>query len=184
MAPPKVIMETDRLRLRTWSHADADVFDETCNTTKVMRWLGAVQKPRELNDDVQYFIDSYVEDGHTFWVVERRSDDTFLGFCGFVTVPDEDSTVEGELEIGWRIRADMWRKGYAEEAARASIAWAEVNTGAPRIVSRTAERNQASRALMAKLGMRHEPSLDCYPEEEDGLLVVYTRQLGCPGRAS
>jgi RimJ/RimL family protein N-acetyltransferase len=160
-----VILETDRLRLRTWAPSDAEAFDQTCNTAAVTRWLGDVQTRDELNDDVGYFIDCQRNYGHTFWVVERRDDEAFLGFCGFVIIPDKDSTVKGELEIGWRIRPDEWRKGYAEEAARACIEWAAHKFSVARFVSRTAQSNFPSQRLMRKLGMRHSHSLDYDPED-------------------
>lgn len=138
-----------------------------------MRWLGDVQPRAELNDDVGYFRECQAELGHTFWVMERRADGAFLGFCGFVIVPDEDSTVKGELEIGWRVREDEWRNGYAEEAARGCLDWAFSNLSPSRIVSRTAESNIPSQRLMEKLGMRRSPELDYDPEDGSERLMVY-----------
>ncbi len=131
-----MVLETDRLVLRYWQPGDAELLDRHCNTPAVTRWLGDVQSQAELNEDVEYFSDCQAEFGHTFWVMERRADGAFLGFCGFVIVPDEDSTVQGELEIGWRLREDEWRNGYAEEAAKACLAWAFTNLSPNRIVSR------------------------------------------------
>ena len=167
------ILETPRLRLRTWAEGDAEQLDRACNTLAVMRWLGGVQSHDQLIEDVEYFQESQEEDGHTFWVMESKEAARFLGFCGFVLVPDEDSTVEGELEIGWRLRADEWRKGYAEEAARASLAYAFEKLEAKRVVSRTAAGNQASQGLMKKLGMRRCPELDYDPEDGSDRLLVY-----------
>lgn len=181
-ASATVVLETDQLRLRTWSCDDAAEFDRSCNTQSVMRWLGGVQTRSAVNDDVRYFIECQEGDGYTFWVLERRSDDAFLGFCGFVDIPDEDSTVYGELEIGWRIRADMWRNGFAEEAARACLNWASRHVPKRRIVSRTAETNLPSRKLMEKLGLRHCAKLDYDPEDGGERLVVYTLRSAIKAR--
>ena len=35
-----------------------------------------------------------------------------------------DSILEGKLEVGWRIRADKWRRGYGFEATAPVMAWA------------------------------------------------------------
>lgn len=169
-----VMIETRHLLLRCWQPGDAELFNRHCNTKAVMRWLGGVQSRRELLDDVQYFTDCQHDYGHTFWVMERRSDGAFLGFCGFVIVEDGDSTVEGELEIGWRLRADEWRNGYSEEAARACLNWAFSNLKPRRVVSRTAQSNVPSRRLMDKLGMRHCELLDYDPKDGSERLVVYT----------
>lgn len=169
-----VVIETERLLLRCWQPGDAELFNRHCNTKAVMRWLGGVQSRRELLDDVEYFAHCQQRFGHTFWVMERRSDGAFLGFCGFVIVEDGDSSVEGELEIGWRIRADEWRNGYSEEAARACLDWAFSIVKPQRIVSRTAQSNVPSRRLMEKLGMRHCPELDYDPKDGSDRLIVYT----------
>ncbi|MCA1649325.1 MAG: GNAT family N-acetyltransferase [Acidobacteria bacterium] len=168
------VIQTERLTLRHWRRGDAASLNRACNTPQVMRWLGGVQSRAEVREDVSYFQACQKEDGHTFWVMERRSDQEFLGFCGFVLTPDQDCPVRGELEIGWRVRADEWRNGYAEEAARACVAWSAKHRPAARVVSRTAQSNWPSRRLMEKLGMRRQTSLDYDPDDGSERLLVYT----------
>lgn len=147
LIPPerRVVLRMKRLHLRTWADGDAEEFNRHCNTEAVMRWLGGVQSYDELLEDVEYFTDCQEEEGNTFWVLERKADGAFLGFCGLVRVPDEDSTVEGELEIGWRLRQHAWGKGLAREAATATLEYAFRKFPGERIISRTAEAtNQVS----------------------------------------
>lgn len=148
------VLTTRRLRLRNWRREDAAAYSASCNVEAVMRHLGGVQSHRDLMEDISYFRESARDDGFTFWVVERRRDNQFLGFCGLVTIPDEDCPVYGELEIGWRIRSDCWRRGYAEEAARAAIMWVKTRMPRRRIVARIAPDNVSSATLMRKLGGR------------------------------
>ncbi len=82
--------------------------------------------------------------------------------------------MQGELEIGWRLREDEWRNGYAEEAAKACLAWAFTNLSPNRIVSRAAQSNVPSRNLMKKLEMRHRAELDYDPDDGSERLVVHT----------
>lgn len=168
-----VVLETEHLLLREWTPADADDFDRHCNTEAVMFWLDGVQTKDKLREDVEYFISSQQERGYTFWVVERKSDGAFLGFCGLLDVWEEGLAISGELEIGWRLREDVHRMGYGFEAARASLQYAFGELDAVRVVSRVSAGNTASRGLMAKLGMRHEPSFDYTPDGEDEPLMVY-----------
>ena len=42
-----------------------------------------------------------------------------------------------ELEIGWRLRHDAWGRGYAREAAQASLDWGWAHTAHPRIAAWT-----------------------------------------------
>jgi hypothetical protein len=50
-----------------------------------------------------------------------QADGALLGFCGLKIADDPGSPVEGEYEIGWRLREDAWGQGYAKEAATASL---------------------------------------------------------------
>ena len=166
-------IETERLRLRSWRRRDVEPYDRACNTPAVMRWLGGVQTLRELRSDVAYFINIEAAEGYTFWVVERKSDKAFLGFCGLMRITEADCPAHGELEIGWRIREDAWRRGYAFEAALAVLDYAFVQPGIKMVVSRAAVGNEPSRALMRKLKMRNDPTFDYLPENEENALVTY-----------
>lgn len=96
--------------------------------------------------------------GHTYWPVERREDGRVIGFCGLDR--GYEGPIVGELEIGWRIASDCWRRGYAIEAAQACLKWAEANFPGERVVAITARINQASRSLMERLGMQHRLDMD------------------------
>jgi RimJ/RimL family protein N-acetyltransferase len=167
-----VAITTERLKLRGWRHSDIEPFDTHCNTRAVMNHLGGVQSREALLEDIIYLMECE-RDGCTLWVAEKRVDGTFLGFCGLVDVIDENSPVEGELEIGWRIRQDEWRRGYAEEGANAALTYAFEVLKVEQVVARAAVANEASRALMSKLGLQHQPQLDHTPRETGRPLVIH-----------
>jgi RimJ/RimL family protein N-acetyltransferase len=173
---PAVIAETDRLILRNWSVEDAEAFFRHLNTEPVMRHLGGV-KTREQYDTVliERFIPWQETRGYTFWVVERRSDGEFLGFCGLKLADGTNSSVEGEIEIGWRFREDAWGQGYAREAAIASLDYAFGALGVTRVVAVTVASNEGSWGLMRRLGMRRREDLDYvdpdWPETMNPVIV-------------
>lgn len=166
-------IETERLQLRSWRERDVDVYEQACNTPAVMRWLGDIQSRAEVEQDIEYFNNEEARRGHTYWAIERKADGAFLGFCGLVRIPDEDCPFRGEVEIGWRIREDEWRNGYAFEAARATRDYAFDRQLSEKIVSRTAGGNVASQGIMLKLGMRHDPGLEYWPDGEVEALRTY-----------
>ena len=154
------MIETGRLRLREWRRGDDARLHEHCNTPAVMRWLGGV-KTREFMYGVAARLAGWqAERGHTFWVVERKEDEAFLGFCGLKVADGTDSRVLGEIEIGWRFREDSWGQGYAKEAAIVSLDHAFDVLGADRVVALTVAGNEASWGLMKRLGMRRREDLD------------------------
>src|ERR1700731_1026975 len=109
------MIQTERLLLRPWRQEDVAEFVRVTNTPAVMEYLGGVQEPESLQAGYVRGRASQEKNGFCFWVVERRSDGALLGFCGLKI--GNISPVEGEFEIGWRLREDAWGQGYAREAA-------------------------------------------------------------------
>ena len=157
----EVAAETDRLRLRTWDDEDELRFYEVMNRPAVMRWLGGLQTREEWHAGFERLLGYDRDFGFTFWIVERKADGAVLGFCGLkrANAPGADA-IAGELEIGWRLREDAWRQGYAKEAAIASLDLAFGRFEAPRVVAVTALGNRTSQGLMVRLGMERCPELD------------------------
>ncbi len=152
------MIETSRLRLRPWTQADVREFVRVTNTHAVMEFLGGVQKPESFDGALLRVEASQAQNGFCFWIVERLNDRELLGFCGLKIA--NVGPIIGEIEIGWRLRADAWGQGYAREAATASLDWAWRNLSCTRVVAITAKGNERSRGLMERLGMQRMPELD------------------------
>ncbi len=159
--------ETDRLILRDWRTEDWPLFWELTNTPAVMRWLGGVAS-EETRQSAKSRVEGYRERfGHTFWVMERKADGghlsgEMLGFCGLKRASVEGSPVFGMMEVGWRMREDAWGKGYAKEAAIASLELGFSRYGADQIIALTLDDNAASWGLLRRLGMSRREDLDYF----------------------
>jgi len=151
---------TRRLRLRPWRQADKAPFAAATNTPAVMRHLGGVLEPAAMDAVVDGQMTLQAEQGMCFWAVETRADERLIGMCGLRYAGLRGTALVDELEIGWRLAEAEWGKGYAREAAAASIAWGWENTPRDRIASWTIPANTASWGLMIRLGMTHRPDLD------------------------
>jgi RimJ/RimL family protein N-acetyltransferase len=169
------MIDTDRLCLRNWRREDAEPFERHTNTPAVMQWLGGVKPPEFIHRVVRdRFMPWQDERGFTFWVVERKGDGELLGFCGIKIADDPGSPVEGEYEIGWRLREDAWGQGYAKEAASASLDHLFTRTGAERVVALTVIGNEPSWGLMERLGMTRRPDLDYSGASwAEGMVIAY-----------
>ncbi len=158
-------LETERLVLRNWRPRDIVRFAEVTNTPEVMRWLGGVMDVERLaffESRILGFHESY---GHTFWIVERKVDGgdlsgEMLGFCGLKTIDAPGASFLGAVEIGWRLRSDSHGKGYAKEAATASLDAGFDRFRADEIFAITVIENAPSWGLMCRLGMRRREELD------------------------
>ena len=177
----EIVAETERLRLRTWDSEDLDEFIRHTNTEAVMRWLGGVRS-RDWHEAAFGRIGLYQREyGHTFWIVERKSDEALLGFCGLKRVNSEGAAYPGDFEIGWRLREDAWGQGYAKEAAIESLDLAFGRFGAPHVVALTVNQNEASQGLMKRLGMTRRPDLDFASSDvpaELNPVIVYRIEAG------
>ena len=154
------MVTTPRLRLRTWDASDVLPFMAHLNTVSVMQWLGGVQSEDGFRTSVARWQQCQDDHGHSFWIVERLSDDEMLGFCGLKRVNAEGATMIGDFEIGWRLREDAWGHGYAREAAEATLDAAFHRFDAPHVVAMTVRENAASWGLMQRLGMVRARELD------------------------
>jgi RimJ/RimL family protein N-acetyltransferase len=162
------VIQTDRLILREWRDEDGDSFVAVTNTPEVMEYLGGVEDPAKLKSAVARQQAIQAEHGYCFWVVERRSDRTLMGFCGLKPGPP-GTPLFGEVEIGWRLGAAFWGHGYAREAAQASLDWAWANLSVATVAAMTVEGNVRSWGLMERIGMVRVSDGDFdHPDLPDG----------------
>ena len=152
--------ETERLILRDWREEDWPAFFHHTNTPAVMKYLGGVLDGEAVAAQRSRVETCSQRHGHCFWAVERKADGEILGFCGLKLADAPGSTVEGQFEVGWRLREDAWGHGYAKEAAIAALQAGFERFGAEEIVALTVIENEASWGLMKRLGMRRRPDLD------------------------
>lgn len=147
--------ETKRLCLRQWQDSDYAPFAHMNADPRVMEYFPAClgqEASDELADRCRKLI---AERGWGIWAVELKQTHTFIGFVG-LHIPTHDFPFNPCVEIGWRLAADYWGKGYATEAARTALQLGFDTLGLEEIVSFTSLLNQRSQALMERLGMRRE----------------------------
>ncbi|MBN6058542.1 GNAT family N-acetyltransferase [Nonomuraea sp. RK-328] len=143
-----IFLTTDRLVLRRFTDADADLLFELHNDPEVMRYLnGGEPTPREVI--VQETLPAFIRSG--FFAAVERDTGEFVGW--FHLRPERDGD-PAEPELGYRLRKASWRKGYATEGSLALIDKAFGELGARRVSARTMTVNRGSRAVMEKCGLR------------------------------
>jgi RimJ/RimL family protein N-acetyltransferase len=148
-----MMLDGPRLRLRPWREEDADTFAAMNADPAVMRHFAAPLTREQSDHFLRVLMAHEAEHGFCFWAVERRDTPGTIGLCGLMRVPWE-ARFTPAVEIGWRIAAARWRQGYAEEAARLSLAAGFGPLGLEEIVSFTVPANEPSWRLMQKLGLR------------------------------
>jgi RimJ/RimL family protein N-acetyltransferase len=155
------VFETERLVVRPWTHADADVdrvFD-TYSRWEVARWLGSVPTALESREKADAVVDRFAAradpDGrYGVWAIEVRATGTVAGTILLVPLPDPGGTGNGEVEIGWHLHPDSWGRGYATEAARGAIDKGFAD-GLSEVFAVVRPDNERSLAVCRRLGMSH-----------------------------
>jgi RimJ/RimL family protein N-acetyltransferase len=108
------------------------------------------------------------ERGFGLWALEVRETGQFIGFTGFA-VPKFEAHFTPAIEVGWRLAKDAWGKGYATEAALASLTYGFGPGGLDDVVSFTATTNKPSQRVMERIGMTHDEADDFdHPKLEKG----------------
>lgn len=152
-------LETERLILREWCDEDRPAFAAIVGDPHVMRYYLAPRTPADADAWIDRMIAGLAEGTSQFLAVERRSDGALLGLTGTANIRFGIPTAP-KLEIGWVLGRQYWGRGYAPEAARASLAHAFDTLRVPDVVAFTARLNQPSQAVMKKLGMARDPAAD------------------------
>lgn len=155
-----IVSETDRLILRTIEDGDAVLQDRLLNTPTVMARLGGVKELHEIEAKHAQSRANYAREGISFLMMIEKESGELIGHCGIKRVDNPLAKNQGDHEVGWLVREDRWRRGYAEEAMRAVLDWAFGRVGAPHVVALTSHANTPSWTLMQKLGMRRRKDLD------------------------
>jgi len=157
--PSEPALRTARLALRRWRDRDRDGFAALNADPVVMAHFPALLSP-ERSDMVLDLIErGFDEDGFGLWAVEDRASGTLLGMTGLQRVPFL-APFTPAVEVGWRLFAFAWGRGYATEAATAALDHGFGAAGLDEIVAMTTPANTRSLAVMERLGMTHDADGD------------------------
>ena len=165
---PRIHVETERLKLRDWTEADAEPFAAINSDPRVMEFFSRPLDRAESDAFLARNQAGMVANGYGLFAVEVRESGAFIGYVGLAR-PTFTAHFTPAMEIGWRLAREAWGHGYATEAARAVVAHAFGPLGLDALVSFTADWNRPSRRVMEKLGMTHDPADDfLHPKLPEG----------------
>ncbi len=148
------ILETERLTLRQLGENDAVFIREMMNEPAWLRFIGD-RDIRTVETARNYILEGpvkmYERTGFGLWLVELKQGGIPIGICGLIK---RDSLED--VDLGFAFRAAHWRKGFAYEAASATMSYGKERLGLRRIVAIMSPDNEASGRLLEKLGFRFE----------------------------
>ena len=157
-----IIIETERLILRTWCESDLEPMFQINQDPKVMEYLLPMNNKQETLSFIDRIFKHQDAYGYSLYAVELKSTHEMIGFIGLLhrTKQELDLPFNPSTEIGWRLARRHWGKGLATEGAKAVLDYAFCVLDLPEIVSFTVVNNKKSRRVMEKLGLRYRSGGD------------------------
>lgn len=154
------MLETPRLLLKPLQDADFEPFAAMMATQGVAEFLTFDKVPQSREESrLQFDVMRALWDaqGFSFFSVFEKASGRWVGRVGPWLPPDWPG-----IECGWAIAPEFWGKGYADEAAVASIRWIfNEKPDLPRVISLIAPTNAKSQAVARKIG--EAPTGETFP---------------------
>lgn len=161
------VIETQRLLLREMMEDDFAALYKVLSDSDIMQHYPYTFDDARVRGWIDKNMERYRIFGFGLWAVCLRETGEMIGDCGLTM-----QRINGEIkpEIGYHIRADQQRKGYAKEAASAVRDWTFANTPFNIVCSYMKADNTASARTALSYGCR---LVDEYTDDIDGIIKVY-----------
>ena len=162
------IIETNRLILRKFILDDAGFVLELLNSPSWLKYIGD-RNVKNLEDAKNYISDklisSYVKNGFGLYEIILKKNNIPVGMCGLI----KRDTLEN-IDLGFALSPVFTGKGYAFEAAFATLNYAKTVLKLERIIAITTTENKNSIKLLEKLKFVFEKMVHLSNEEEELML--------------
>jgi ribosomal-protein-alanine N-acetyltransferase len=151
------ILETKRLVFRRLTTDDAAFILEVLNDPLFHRFIG--DKGIRTVEGARGYIAtgplvSYAQHGFGLFHVSLKDSGAPIGMCGLLK-----RDVLEDVDVGFAYLPQFSGKGFATEAALATMHYGRTVHGLTRIVAITAPDNEASQNVLRKIGLRHTKTL-------------------------
>ena len=162
-----MIIETERLFLREMKENDFDALYEVLADADIMQHYPYTFDESRVRNWIQRNIERYRIFGFGLWAVCLKETGKMIGDCGLTM-----QLIGGEIkpEIGYHIRSDKQRNGYAKEAAIAVRDWTFNNTPFQIIYSYMKYTNEPSVKTAISYGCKQVGE---YKDDENEITKVF-----------
>ena len=152
-------IRTERLLMRGWTPEDRVALAAVNGDPRVMEFISSTMTAEQSDAVADRVEAGFALRGFGFWAAEAPGVAPFVGFVG-LNVPRFEAPFMPAVEVGWRLDAAFWGRGYASEAARAALEFGFDVLRLNEIVAFTAVENLRSRRVMERIGMTCDPRDD------------------------
>ena len=120
-------------------------------------WPSELRTPDRVAEILKSSIEHWERWGFGTWTVRERAGGRIVGRVGL-----QHTTILGrpDVELAWFIDPAAWGRGYATEMAEEAVRAGFTTLGLDSLVAYTVHDNEASQAVMRKLGMTYETDVE------------------------
>ena len=151
----RVVLETERLRLREMLLADLPFVASMLAHSEVMRYWPRCYTRDEAAAWVRRQRERYRRDGYGYWLVLEKVSGDPVGQAGLLMCDVEGRS---QVALGYIIHQPFWGRGYGAEAAAACLTWGLRQAAQERIIALIRPENLPSRRVAEAIGMANEGS--------------------------
>lgn len=144
-----LIVETDRLILRTLELTDIDAVMGFWGDPEVMKYCGGTGTREQELRSIRYYMQMQDERGFSPYLIVQKETEDRIGVCGF-NPPGEGY----DAELIYHLAKSHWGKGYATEAAEGCLEYARETLSFKRIIASADPRNAASQKILLNIGFQ------------------------------
>lgn len=177
--PETPVLTTERLRLRGHEARDYEALHGLWSDPAVTAHItGTASTPAESWARLLKYAGHWRLAGYGFWVVEHRQTGQYLGEVGLADHRRGlGAGFDGKPEAGWILAPQAQGHGYAREAMRAALDWADGALGAPVTVCVVSAAHPVSIRLAQDIGYRAFGTTEQAGQE----VRLFERQRGLKG---
>lgn len=164
-------LETQRLLLRKLEETDVERMFLLDSNPEVMKYIGVpvLTKPEESLGVIRMIQKQYEENGTGRLAVIEKETGLLIGWSGLKLLTEEINGYKNVLDLGYRYLPESWGKGYALEAAKASLELGFHEMKADMIYAHAHSGNEGSNHILRKLGFQKTGEFS----EPDGICNWY-----------
>lgn len=164
-------IETKRLILRKIEETDVERMFLLDSNPEVMKYIGVpvLTEPNESLNVIRMIQKQYEDNGTGRLAVIEKKTGLFIGWSGLKLLTEEINGYKNVLDLGYRYLPESWGKGYAMEAAKASLDLGFIDMKSNVIYAHAHCENKGSNHILTKLGFEKTGEF----EEPDGICNWY-----------
>jgi len=156
MTHPIPTLHTERLTLAPFRPEDAAALHRIYGVEGVLQYFPDPNPPplERVRRSVALHLEHWGKYGYGNWGILPAGETALVGWAGLQYVPELEET-----EVGYLLDRPFWGKGYATEAARASIRFGFEQIGLEHLIALVHPENIASQRVLEKCGLVYEKTI-------------------------